>query len=76
MRILKIIMFLAALVAIWVLSRVVAAGTSEGEPSKMVLFITSAIVLVPSIWLGRRLFRREPSHRIFDASDDVDVDAD
>jgi len=72
-RIIKIILFVAAFLVIWVLALGVAAGMSDGEPSDMAFFIASAVVLIPGIWLGRRIFRRKPSDRLLDANDGAAV---
>ena len=69
LRVLKIILFLAAFVVIWFLALVVAASMAEGKPSETAMLIASAIVLVPGIWLGRKIFRRKPSDRTLDAND-------
>ena len=46
-----------------------AAGASDGQPSEFAFFIATAIVLVPTLWLARRLFRRKPSDKIPDLHD-------
>ena len=64
MRFLKILLFVAAFVVVWVLVLRIFSGASGGEPGHAALLITSLVVLVPFLWLGRRLFRGEGSRRV------------
>lgn len=58
-----------AFIAVWFLALAFAAGASDGSPSETAFFIATAIVVVPTIWLGRKLFRRKPSDKIIDPYD-------
>lgn len=64
MRFLKILLFLVAFLVVWVLALRVVAEMGEGPPSDSAMLIASLIVLIPFLWLGRRLFRGEGSRRV------------
>ncbi len=64
MRFIKIVLFVAAFLAVWVFALAVAAEMGKGAPSDTAMLVASLVVLIPFLWLGRRLFRGEGSRRV------------
>ena len=64
MRFLKILLFVSAFLAVWVFALAVAAEMGKGEPNDIAMLVVSLVVLIPFLWLGRRLFRGEGSRRV------------
>jgi Na+-driven multidrug efflux pump len=66
MRFLKITLFMIAFAAVWYFALGVAAGMGNGAPSDMAMGVATVIVLIPFLWLGRRLFRKSGRDRVMD----------
>ena len=66
MRFLKITLYLVAFIAVWIFALGIAAGMDDGAGSETAMGVATIIVLVPFLWLGRRLFRKSGRDRVMD----------